>query len=357
MGRVIVVACDSFKGSLSSLAVGEAFARGWASRVPGDTLDVLPIADGGEGTMAALQRAFPEGVARGAGWVYVAASDSRPATGIVELAATSGIELLDELRPLDADTRGFGEAIAAALDAGVERLVLGIGSSASTDGGVGMLRALGAEFRDAAAAPVASGARGLAHIVSGELSRLRAAPEVIVLTDVTNPLTGPDGAAAVYGPQKGLVAASDIAQTDAALERLAAILCVDPATPGAGAAGGTGAALLAWGARLVPGADYVAEAVGLRAAIARADLVVTGEGRFDAQSNRGKVVGRVQELAATAGVPVALVAGDITDDADARAFAQTISLVELAGSTDAAMADPVHWLEYAGAELATSARA
>ena len=279
-------------------------------------------------------------------------------TAVVELASTSGIELLGtpaRLRPLDAHTRGFGEAIAAALAHGVDRLVLGIGSSASTDGGTGMLTALGAKFMDDDGRPIADGGRGLADIARADLSGLAPLPPagVTVLSDVTNPLLGEDGAAAVFGPQKGARSA-EIAVLDAGLEQLAALLDVDPATPGAGAAGGTGFGLLAWGATLVPGSAAVADLIGLRAAVAAASVVVTGEGAFDGQSAAGKVPAHVAALAAEAGTPVALIAGRISGDADVSAFAGSVSLTELAGSAEAAMSDPPRWLTEAGAALARS---
>jgi glycerate kinase len=329
------------------------------------------MADGGEGTVDAFATAVPgskrmpvtvtgpEGTPVRARWLLIEASPEVPAvTGVVELANTSGIELLGmppRLRPLDAHTRGFGETIAAALAHGVDRLVLGIGSSASTDGGTGMLTALGARFTDAGGTPISDGGRGLADIAAADLSGLAPLPPagVTVLSDVTNPLLGPRGAAAVFGPQKG-AAAVDIATLDAGLAQLAALLHIDPATPGAGAAGGTGFGLLAWGARLVPGSEAVAELIGLRAAVAAASVVVTGEGSFDGQSAAGKVPAHVAALAAQAGTPVALVAGRIAADADVSAFAGSVSLTEIAGSSEAAMADPVRWLTEAGAVLARS---
>lgn len=358
---MVVVAPDSFKGSVAAAGVARTLIEGWREARPDDHLVALPMADGGEGTLAAFADAIPgsswmplpvtgpDGATADAGWLLLP-----DATGVVELACTSGIELLGERRlPWNAHTRGFGEAIAAALDSGVSRLVLGIGSSASTDGGVGMLRALGAEFRDELGAAVPDGARGLAAIRAADLSGLRHPPSagVIVLTDVRNALLGPDGAAAVFGPQKGLEP-SDLASADAGLAALAVVLTADPATPGAGAAGGSGFALLAWGARLVPGADAVAELIGLHAAIADADLVITGEGSFDGQSAAGKVPSLVAAAAASAGVPVALVAGRIASGVDASAFSRTVSLTELAGEPAAAMQDAVHWLREAGRTLA-----
>lgn len=368
----VVLAPDSFKGSITAAEVAAALAEGWRDVDPDADIAACPMADGGEGTLDAFAAAIPgstrmpvtvtgpHGRPVPASWLLLPATADAPhGTAVVELAGTSGIELLgDDLRPFDAHSLGFGEAITAALDhrvegARVSRLVLGIGGSASTDGGIGMLTALGAQFRDAAGAAVPFGARGLDAVVAADLSALRSPPEggVLVLTDVTNPLLGSVGSAAVFGPQKGLDP-HGVARADAGLARLATLLPADPSAPGAGAAGGVGFGLLAWGARLVPGAVEVAELVGLRDALRAASVVVTGEGSFDGQSAAGKAPTRVAALAAEAGVPVALVAGRIAPDADASAFAAAVSLTALAGSGAAAMATPYRWLRAAGAELA-----
>lgn len=360
----VVLAPDSFKGTITATDAAAALAEGWRSVAPDAELVHRPMADGGEGTVAAFAAAVPGAmrmpvtVDGPAGspvdtmWLLLPGDAAAPrGTAVVDLASTSGIELLDDLRPGDADTAGFGQAIAAALDHGVSRLVVGIGSSASTDGGTGMLSALGARFLDASGHPVARGARGLADIASVDLSALRAAPEVRVLTDVTNPLVGPRGAAAVFGPQKGL-AGEEIDRADAALVRLAGLLGLDPARPGAGAAGGTGAALTMWGGALLPGAAEVAELIGLAAAIAAADVVITGEGSYDGQSGDGKVPSFIAGLAAGADATALLAAGRITSDSDTALFAASVSLTDLAGSSDAALAEPARWLREAGALLA-----
>lgn len=359
----IVVALDSFKGSISAVGAAAAVAAGWTSVDPASEVVARPMADGGEGTVAAFAAAVPTAVAReirvrgprgdavDASWLMLP-----DGTAVVDLASTSGIELLGTERlPWDADTFGFGQAIAAALDGGADRLVVGIGSSASTDGGVGALRALGARVTDARGKPVPSGARGLAELASVDLSGLRELPArgVVVLSDVSAPLLGPEGAAAVFGPQKGL-GTDGIAVVDAGLARWAALAGQDPATPGAGAAGGMGFGLLAWGARLVSGAHEVAELIGLRDAVEGADLVITGEGSYDRQSAAGKVPSYVAGLAADAGVPVALVAGRIAEDADTSLFTTAISLSRLAGDPAASLADPARWLGEAAAGLARS---
>lgn len=372
--HTVVFAPDSFKGTIGAADVAAALAAGWGSVRPGDRVVLRPMADGGEGTVDAFAAAVeaavrvpvrvtgPDGAPTDAFWLKLPATPDAPGgTGVVELASTSGIELLGERRiGEEAHTLGFGQAIAAALGAGVSRLVLGIGSSASTDGGTGMLTALGARFLDASGAPIAVGVRGLAELASVDLAGLHALPPggVLVLSDVTNPLVGSLGAAAVFGPQKGL-AGDAIERADAALARLAALLPADPETPGAGAAGGTGFGLLAWGARLVAGSAEVGELVGLPGALAEASavgptVVITGEGAFDGQSGAGKVPSYVAATAVDAGVDALLVAGRIDADADTSAFAAHASLTELAGSGEAAMQDPARWLRDAGALLARS---
>ncbi|MGX5694734.1 glycerate kinase [Agromyces soli] len=373
----VVFAPDSFKGTVDARDAAAALARGWRSARPHDELLLRPMADGGEGTLDAFEAAVP-GARRVP--VTVTGPDDLPVeaswlalpdgTAVVELAATSGITLLDPLRPHDAHTRGFGEAIAAALDAGATRLLLGLGGSSSSDGGVGALTALGARFTDASGRPIPSGNRGLGELARVDLGGLRRLPPrgAVVLGDVTNPLLGAAGAAAVFGPQKG-AAPGDVARLEAGLVRLVEVLGeADTAStgfarsggaggragglaavPGAGAAGGTGFGLLVWGADMGAGSRLVAEAIGLADALAAADLVVTGEGRYDGQSAAGKAPSEVARLARDAGVPVALVAGAIL--AEPRGFEASVSLVELAGDPASAMADGVAWLERAGAHL------
>lgn len=360
-GPRVVVAPDSFKGSATAADAARAIAGGWASVRPFDELVLRPMADGGEGTLDAFAAAVPGAerrpvvVAGPAGAEHTAEWLLLPdGTAVVELAATSGLTLLDRPRPLDASTRGFGEAIGAALEAGAERLLLALGGSGSTDGGTGALTALGARFLRADGEPIAPGGGGLVELDRVELDGLRALPPggATILGDVTNPLLGADGAAAVFGPQKG-ADADTVARLELGLTRLA------EATPGgdalaaaagAGAAGGTGFALLAWGARMRGGAAAVAEAIGLDAALDGARIVITGEGRYDRQSAAGKAPSEVAARAAATGVPVALVAGRI--DAETSAFRAAASLSSLAGSGARAMADPLAWLRAAGVELA-----
>ncbi|WP_022885924.1 glycerate kinase [Glaciibacter superstes] len=358
--RAIIIAPDSFKGTASATEVARALAAGWARVHPDDELRLMPMADGGEGTLEAFETAVP-GSKRMP--VTVQGPDDRtvPAywlllpngTGVVELAGTSGITLLDPLRPQTAHTLGFGQAIAAALDHGVDRLLLAIGGSSSTDGGTGALTVLGAMFRDEAGAPIALGNAGLADLAQVDLGSLRPLPAggAVILSDVTNPLLGSAGAAAVFGPQKG-AAARQIAELETNLARLAGLVAVDAAIPGAGAAGGAGFGLLAWGATIAPGSAAVGEALELPRAVAGASVVITGEGRFDDQSAAGKVPSYLRALAMDAGAQAMLVAGHI--EADAAGFAAAVSLTELAGSSRAAMGETLAWLEEAGARLATA---
>jgi len=361
----VVIAPDSFKGTADAIEVARALAAGWAAVRPGDELVLMPMADGGEGTLDAFELAVA-GARRMP--VTVTGPDDRPVsthwlllpdgTGVVELANTSGITLLDPLRPMTAHTSGFGEAIAAALAHGVPRLYLALGGSSSTDGGVGALVALGAVGLDAAGQPVAAGGAGLAALAAVDLSALPALPPggALILSDVTNPLLGAHGAAAVFGPQKGADPAQ-ISELEAGLARLAGLLAVDPATPGAGAAGGTAFGLLAWGARLAAGSAAVGEALGVPAAVRGASVVITGEGRFDAQSAAGKVPSYLAGLAGDAGARALLVAGAIDTGALAAApgqFADAVSLTDLAGGSVAAMTETLVWLEAAGSRLAAA---
>jgi glycerate kinase len=232
-------------------------------------------------------------------------------------------------------------------------LLLTLGGSATTDGGTGALAALGARFLDADGAELPPGGAALARLHRVDLTELTAPPSggVQCLVDVTAPLLGPLGAAGQFGPQKG-ASPAQVVELDAALSRLADLLGGDPDAPGAGAAGGTAYGFaVCWGAEFVSGAAAVAAAAGLDDALAGAGLVITGEGQFDAQSLRGKVVGDLLDRAGRVGVPVAVVAGRV-DVAEALPVDRALSLTELAGSVGSAMGDPVRWLTEAGRRLA-----
>jgi glycerate kinase len=365
----VVIAPDSFKGTLTADRVAAALADGWLSARPGDEVVRLPIADGGEGTLDVFATAVPGARRRSvtvpgpAGQLVDAEWLALPdGTAVVELARGSGLPLMGDRRDArGAHTLGLGRLLAAALDdPTIRQIIVTLGGSASTDGGTGALTALGARFLDAAGTPLPPGGGFLVRLASVELTGLRLPPPdgVLCLTDVDAPLCGPRGAAAVFGPQKG-AGADVVLVLDDGLRRLAGLLGGEPDAPGAGAAGGTGYGLAAaWGARLVPGAATVAEHAGLPAALADADLVITGEGRFDATSLGGKVVGGVLGLAAarpgTDGpVPVLLVAGQLGAPPPPGVRA-ALALATLAGSVTAAVGEPERWLTTAAAGLATA---
>ncbi len=326
---MIVIAPDSFKGTLSAGAAAEAIASGWRSVRPSDELLLLPQADGGEGTLDALAWAIPGAVrhpvrsvtgpdGREVDAYWLALPDG---TAAVELAVSSGLPLMREPDALGATTRGLGEVVAAALDTEPGRLVIALGGSASTDGARGALEALGWPH---ALRPAPSGG-------------------VVLLTDVTAPLLGPMGSAAVFAPQKG-ASPAQVVELEARLGAFAALLGGDPAAPGAGAAGGAAYGFSAtWGATIVSGADYIARLTGVHDR--PADVLITGEGRFDRQSRGGKVVGQL--LARSAGRTV-VIAGELAERPPDLGF----SLGEIAGSREAAMDQPARWLAVAAASAA-----
>ncbi len=366
MAMRVVIAPDSFKGSIGAAAAAAALAAGWHAARPGDEVIQVPLADGGEGTLAVLAAADP-----GSRWHHVVVSG--PGDGavkaawlemtgnvaVVELAAAAGLPLLAEPMPLHAHSYGVGELVADAINAGVGMIMITLGGSACTDGGTGLLAALGARFLDEAGHPLPLGGGALGRLAAVELSSLRRPPAagVSCLTDVQAPLLGPTGAAAVFGPQKG-ASPDDIAVLENGLFKLAGLLGGDPAQPGAGAAGGCGYALAAvWGARLLPGAVQIATTVGLPRALAGADLVITGEGRYDATSLTGKVVGTVRAMAMRARVPMAVVAGLVDEPALAGLgpTARSVELTALAGGQQEAMTSSARWLAEAAGRLAVGA--
>lgn len=356
----VVIAPDSFKGSASATEVAGALAQGWRSVRGDDDLVLLPQIDGGEGTLEAIAESAP--------WRWqhaeVSGPDGRPVRArwlrhddgraVVELAESSGIALMTQLDPWGASSRGLGEVIAAALAAGATSVQVGLGGSASTDGGAGVLAALGLVAVDAGGNPIEAGARGLTQVDHVDAEGLSSLPPrgVELLVDTEAPLYGPRGAAAVFGPQKGATD-RDVAALDEALRRWAralteAGLVADPQRPGAGAAGGVGFGLLAWGATAVSGSRRIGEITGLPEGLATADVVVTGEGRFDDTSLGGKLVGHVLSAAAAAGAAPVVVAGQVAT----QCAVPTVSLTELAGSAEAAMREPLRWLHAAGAAAA-----
>ena len=326
----VVLAPDSFKESMSALEACRAMERGILSAWPGTTCLTRPMADGGEGTVEAILTALGPRARH----MQLVAHDAlmRPrraslawipdaATAVVEIAQGPGLEHIapSERDIWGATSVGAGEMISAALDLGARRIIVGAGGSAVNDAGAGMLSALGVRFIDEGGAVVSAGPRGLLHVetvdVTGLDSRV-AEVEVIVATDVSNPLLGPQGASAVFGPQKG-ASEEDVVLLDDVLARvadLAATACgLDRRdAPGAGAAGGIGwAAQQVLGASMRPGVEVVAELVDLSGALAGAALVFTGEGSVDVQTLSGKTPVGVIDMACTAGVPVIVVAGRV----------------------------------------------
>lgn len=329
----IVIAPDSFKESLAAPAVAQAIEKG-LKRVLRDAVCVrVPVADGGEGTVAAVVaatggRAIRYRVHGPLGQTVTATFGLlAEATAVVEMAAASGLALVPPTRrkPLRTTSYGTGELIRAALAYGARRIVVGIGGSATSDGGAGMAQALGAVFRDrrgrVLTRPLAGG--DLAAIAAVDLDGLRATlgeVEILAACDVRNPLCGPRGAAAVFGPQKGATPAqvkileTNLAHFGQLLERSAGRRVVR--RPGAGAAGGLGAALMGFcGARLVPGADLVLDFVGFDRHLDDADLVITGEGRIDGQTAYGKVPAGVARRAGVRGIPVVGLGAALTPEA------------------------------------------
>jgi glycerate kinase len=328
----IVIAPDSFKESLTALQVATAIEAGMREVWPDATYVKVPVADGGEGTVQALIDALdgqrvdarvtgPLG--RPVDAFYGRAGD----LAVIEMAAASGLEgVPPDLRdPRTATSRGTGELILAALDAGARRFVLGVGGSATNDGGAGMLQALGVRLLDAAGNDIGPGGAALARLdridAAGLDPRVRAA-EFRIACDVDNPLVGPRGASCVFGPQKGATPAM-VAQLDAALAHYADIIRRDVGQdiaqlPGAGAGGGIAAAMVVFlHGQLRPGIEIVTEAIGLDALVRDADLVVTGEGRIDGQTVNGKTPMGVAQVARRHDRPVVAIGGSLAVDADA----------------------------------------
>jgi glycerate kinase len=323
----VIVAPDKFKGSLSAPEAARAIARGVARVVPGATLDLVPMADGGEGTVEALVEAtggeYREAIVPGPLGNPVSARFGRLGDGrtaVLEMATASGLVLLSPARrnPLKASTFGTGELIRAAVEGGTTRLIVGIGGSATNDGGAGMAIALGYRLLDAEGVelPPGGGSLGrLDRIVRPGLDFL-AKVEVLVACDVDNPLCGPTGASKVYGPQKGATP-EQVVLLDRNLAHFAAIVRRDLGVDvldrrGSGAAGGLGAGLLAFaGGRLVPGVTLIIEAVRLAERLRGADLCLTAEGSIDASSAFGKTAVGVARLARSLGVPTLALAGSI----------------------------------------------
>ncbi|GGZ15746.1 glycerate kinase [Streptomyces nitrosporeus] len=361
----VLVAADKFKGSLTAVQVAERVTAGLRRVVPGVRVTALPVADGGDGTVAAAVAAGFERretrVTGPLGTPVTAAYAVRGDTAVVEMAEASGLQHLPagEFAPLTATTHGSGELLRAALDAGARTIVFGVGGSATTDGGAGMLTALGARLLDADGEPVGPGGGGLAALAEADLSGLDpriADIDLILASDVDNPLTGPKGAPEVYGRQKGATE-DDIAVLDAALAHYASVLGPEQARlPGAGAAGGIGyGALVALDARFRPGIDVMLDVLGFAPALARATLVVTGEGSLDEQTLHGKAPAGVAAAARAAGVEAVAVCGRLAlppKALDGAGIRRAYALTELEPDPALCMAQAGPLLERAAESIA-----
>ena len=355
----IVIAPDSYKESLTALEVATEIEAGFREVFHDAEYVKLPMADGGEGTVAAMVDATggklvdvevtgPLGEKVKA--FYGLTGDGK--TAIIEMATASGLALVPtNLRnPLNTTTYGTGELIKAALDAGINQLIIGIGGSATNDGGAGMLQALGVKLLNMAGRDIGFGGGELANLDSIDISGMDLRLKTCLIEaacDVDNPLTGPKGASAIFGPQKGATPEM-VAQLDANLSRYAVLIHRDlgvlvDTVPGAGAAGGMGAALLAFfGTHLRPGIEIVVEAVGLEAALKDADLVITGEGRIDSQTIHGKTPIGVARVAKRYGKPVIGIAGSLSSDVDVvheHGIDAVFSVLSRIGTIDDALTD------------------
>ncbi|MDV8002035.1 glycerate kinase [Rhodococcus sp. IEGM 1408] len=365
----IVVACGAFKGSLTAIEACHHAAEGARRAYPDADVLERPVADGGGGSLEVM-------VAGGARRIPVTASGPTgetvdtsfaaidPDTAFVEMADACGLLRLPggRMSPLESSSRGVGEVILAALRSGRGNIHLGIGGSASTDGGTGMLSALGARFLDSSGVELPDGGGALVHLDSVDLDGLDPAvlvSRILVACDVDNPLLGPLGAARVYGPQKGATP-DQVAGLEAGLSRLVEVLRdhgldTDPDAPGSGAAGGVGfAARELLGASLDPGFGVLGTLTGLEDVVSAADLVVTGEGRLDDQTMHGKTPMGIAALCRSHGVPVVAVCGRLDLEADRVAeagFAAAAALTEVEPDLDRSMANAGALLEDVAAEV------
>jgi glycerate kinase len=363
----VVIAPDKFKGTLAARSVAEAIALGLRRGPQNLEMDLLPMADGGEGTAEALREALG-GESRSiaaAGPLqnevdaaYVLLPDG---TAVIDIASASGLHHIEPSSEtsLRASSFGTGEVLRAAITGGADRVVVAVGGSASTDGGVGAATANGWRFLDAAGDPLAPGGAALEGLARIESPRHKLSVPATGAVDVMSPLTGPNGAAPVFAPQKGATS-QGVARLDAGLARLADIVRRDlgvdvTKVPGAGAGGGMGAGLVAFfDATLESGFDLIARELHLEERVSSADLVITGEGRVDAQSVLGKVVGGVARMAAQSETPCAAIAGSVADGA-ARllGLVEAVSLVDLVGPRDA-RSDPASAVALAAESLGKS---
>ncbi len=350
----VLIAPDCFGGTLSAVQAAEAIEQGWQRGAPADEPVLRPLADGGPGFVEVLHAALggivhSVEVTGPVGEPVVARWLQHETTGYLEAAQACGLHLVpfEQRDATIATSRGVGELLAAARDTGLNTVVVGLGGSASSDGGAGALAALGAVAVDTAGRPLAAGGAALVRCARLDGRAAIAGLRLVAAADVTNPLLGRYGAAEVFAPQKG-AGPEQVRRLEAALTRWADVL--EQATgravrelPSAGAAGGLGAALLGLGAEQVSGAGLVAGLTGLDDALDRAELVITGEGSFDWQSLRGKLVTTLAEGAAARGLPCLVLAGQVSvgrREAAAAGVSAAYAAAELAGSVQAALADP-----------------
>jgi glycerate 2-kinase len=364
----VLLCLDKFRDSATAAEASAALASGIRERRPDIDVVTLPIADGGEGTVDALVSAGLQrhtvAVSGPLGETVQADLAVRDGHAVIEMAQASGLHLIAESpAPLTASTFGTGELVRAALDLGCRSITITVGGSASTDGGAGMLQALGARLTTAGGDPIEPGGGGLAELASIDLSALDprvADAEVTVASDVDNPLLGPTGAAAVFGPQKGATP-HDVEVLESGLRRLAEVMSTTVGQdfaehPGAGAAGGTGfGALAGLRATRTSGVDFILRETGVEAALADADLVVVGEGSLDEQSLGGKAPIGVASLAREHDVPVIAVAGRVQlsiESIERAGILRAYSILDRAGDVGVAMSEPQRFLFAIGSDIA-----
>ena len=354
----IVIAPDSFKGTASQSEVSKNIESGWRSVRPQDEIVLLPMADGGEGTLETIASLSPDSIKVNVKVNYYQDKiiDShwlllKDGTAIVELAVACGLTLMERLDPLGAHTYGFGQLLkSAASDKRVKKIIACVGGSASTDGGSGAIAALGAKMLDSRGADVVLGGAGLTELAQIQVGQVIPAPAggLTILVDVNNPLLGSEGAAKVFSPQKGALP-SEIEILENGLLRFQQVSNHSDFT-GAGAAGGTPFGLsLIWPTTVALGSVEISKLIGLESAISECDILITGEGRFDTQSLHGKVVGTLIDIAQRLDKQYQLCVGS----SEIPLHESGVSLSDLAGSKSEAMQNPKKWLINAGIALAS----
>lgn len=355
--RHVVIAPDSFKGTMTADQAAHAIADGWLESRPDDHVSVFPMADGGEGTLDIVKNATPGSRIVDVG--VVTGPDGTPTpshylnlndeTALVELAVCSGITLMNPLNAMTATTAGLGETMRHALENGFRHIIIALGGSASTDAGIGALQALGLRATTADGSEAGYGGASLGEIVACDRSHLIIPDKVTILRDTTATFLDAPG---MFGPQKGATP-SDVSRLEESFRHLLRLTddAVNHLTPGAGAAGGSGWGFLQFlGANIIDGAARVADMIGATEAMSTADVVVTGEGKFDATSLTGKVTGTVITLAQQHNIPVGVIAGVI--DGDYSGNISWSSLVDQAGDSESAVASPEFFAKKAAAMLA-----